>query len=126
MERKIVWAEAQIWAGWGEICASGAPNDFSRPSETPNAPTHYSEEPKITPFVILRRTPYGAAQAGIYYLAILLDSLFPWNDRFVRLSNGFLIIAHKLKNAFSPIPGLLVTAFSAFVNLTLAIWALFG
>jgi len=28
--RKIVWAEAQIWAAWGEICASGAPNDFSR------------------------------------------------------------------------------------------------
>jgi hypothetical protein len=23
------------------------PNDFSRSSETPNTPTHYSEEPKI-------------------------------------------------------------------------------
>ncbi len=29
----------------GEICASGAPNDFSRSSETPNTTTHYSEEP---------------------------------------------------------------------------------
>jgi hypothetical protein len=28
----------------GEICASGAPNDFSRPFQTPNPPTHYSEE----------------------------------------------------------------------------------
>ncbi|MFH1882784.1 MAG: hypothetical protein ABIL62_08760, partial [Planctomycetota bacterium] len=45
LERKIVWAEAQIWGTWGEICASGAPNDFSRSSETPIAPTHYSEEP---------------------------------------------------------------------------------
>ncbi len=43
---KIVWAEAQIWGRRGEICASGAPNDFSRSSETPNTPTHYSEEPK--------------------------------------------------------------------------------
>ncbi len=44
LERKIVWVEAQIWVAWGEICASRAPNDFSRPSETPNTPTHYSEE----------------------------------------------------------------------------------
>jgi hypothetical protein len=29
----------------GEICASGAPNDFSRSPETPNTPHHYSEEP---------------------------------------------------------------------------------
>ncbi len=33
LERKIVWVEAQIWVAWGEICASRAPNDFSRPSE---------------------------------------------------------------------------------------------
>ncbi|MFH1884563.1 MAG: hypothetical protein ABIL62_17850, partial [Planctomycetota bacterium] len=52
--RKIVWAEAQIWGTWGEICASGAPNDFSRSSETPIAPTHYSEEPKINGFHIVR------------------------------------------------------------------------
>ena len=45
MERKTVWAEAQIRAAWGGICASGAPNDFSRSPETPNAPTHYSDEP---------------------------------------------------------------------------------
>jgi hypothetical protein len=31
----------------GEICASGAPNDFSRSSETPNTPTHFSEEPYL-------------------------------------------------------------------------------
>ncbi len=36
------------FAAWGEICASGAPNDFSRSSETPNAPTHFPDEPKIT------------------------------------------------------------------------------
>ena len=30
----------------GETSASGAPNDFSRSLRTPNAPTHYSEEPK--------------------------------------------------------------------------------
>jgi len=47
LERKIVWAEAQIWAAWGEICASGAPNDFSRSSETTNAPTHFSDEPSF-------------------------------------------------------------------------------
>jgi len=46
LERKIVCPEAQIWGRRGEICASGAPNDFSRSSETPNTPTHYSEEPK--------------------------------------------------------------------------------
>jgi hypothetical protein len=34
--------------GWGEICASGAPNDFSRPSETPNAPTHFPDVPQLT------------------------------------------------------------------------------
>ena len=45
MERKIVWAEAQIWGRRGEICASGAPNDFPRSSETPNTTTNYSEEP---------------------------------------------------------------------------------
>ena len=28
--RKIVWADAGIWAGRGEIQASRAPNDFSR------------------------------------------------------------------------------------------------
>jgi len=50
LERKIVWAEAQIWAAWGEICASGAPNDFSRLSETPNAPTHFPDEPKKLQF----------------------------------------------------------------------------
>jgi hypothetical protein len=33
----------------GEICASGAPNDFSRSSETPNTPTHYSQEPTLYP-----------------------------------------------------------------------------
>ena len=30
IERKIVWADAGIWAGRGEIQASRAPNDFSR------------------------------------------------------------------------------------------------
>ena len=45
LERKIVWVEAQIWVAWGEICASRAPNDFSRPSETPNTPTHLPDEP---------------------------------------------------------------------------------
>ncbi len=30
VERKIVWADAQIWGVGGEICASGAPGDFSR------------------------------------------------------------------------------------------------
>jgi len=44
LERKIVGAEAQIWGRRGEICASGAPNDFSRSSETPNTTTHYSEK----------------------------------------------------------------------------------
>lgn len=33
------------FVAWGEICASGAPNDFSRSSETPNAPTHFPDEP---------------------------------------------------------------------------------
>ena len=49
LERKIVWVEAQIWVAWGEICASRAPNDFSRPSETPNTPTHLPDDPKIRP-----------------------------------------------------------------------------
>ncbi len=49
LERKIVWVEAQIWVAWGEICASRAPNDFSRPSETPNTPTHFPDEPKLSP-----------------------------------------------------------------------------
>ena len=47
-ERKIVWAEAQIWGRRGEICASGAPNDISRLSETQNTPIHYPEEPKLS------------------------------------------------------------------------------
>ena len=46
-ERKIVWAEAQIWGRRGEICASGAPNDISRLSETQNTPIHYPEEPNF-------------------------------------------------------------------------------
>ena len=52
-ERKIVWAEAQIWGRRGEICASGAPNDISRLSETQNTPIHYPEEPKKQVFHIL-------------------------------------------------------------------------
>jgi len=58
LERKIVWAEAQIWVAWGEICASGAPNDFSRSSETPNAPTHFPDEPF---FSLTDLTPQGGS-----------------------------------------------------------------
>jgi hypothetical protein len=36
---------------WGKICASGAPNDFSRSFETPIVPTHFPEEPKIYVFL---------------------------------------------------------------------------
>lgn len=32
---------------WGDICTSGAPNDFSRSYGIPRLPTHYSQEPKI-------------------------------------------------------------------------------
>jgi hypothetical protein len=48
----VVWREKSLGFRlnfgllWGEICASGAPNDFSRSSETPNAPTHFPDEPK--------------------------------------------------------------------------------
>jgi len=56
LERKIVWAEAQIWGRRGEICAFGAPNDFSRSSETPNTPTHYSEEPKRRVIALIKHS----------------------------------------------------------------------
>ena len=45
---KIVWAVAKFLGGGGEICASGAPNDISRLSETQNTPIHYPEEPKLS------------------------------------------------------------------------------
>ncbi len=35
VERKIVWADAQIWGMGGEICASGAPGVFSRSYDMP-------------------------------------------------------------------------------------------
>ena len=38
---------------WGEICASGAPNDFSRSSETPFATTHFPQEPFFILFHLL-------------------------------------------------------------------------
>jgi hypothetical protein len=44
VERKIVWAEGQIRATRGVIWTSGAPNNFARPSDSPNGPIHYSEE----------------------------------------------------------------------------------
>ena len=36
---------------WGEICASGAPNDYFRSSETPFAATHCLQEPTFLPSV---------------------------------------------------------------------------
>ena len=34
MERKIVWAEAEIWDAGGEISVSGVLNDFFRSTKT--------------------------------------------------------------------------------------------
>ena len=48
-----------------EICASGAPNDFSRSSETPNAPIHYPEEPEFVTHIT--RTRAELFKSGLFY-----------------------------------------------------------
>ncbi len=47
----VAWREKSFLGDLGrrgerEICASGAPNDFSRSCEPPNAPTHFPDVPK--------------------------------------------------------------------------------
>ena len=62
----------------GEICASGAPNDFSRSSETPNTPTHYSEEPFILGVYLCPGNPVFEGlkyRPGVTFQYHLLQSL---------------------------------------------------
>ena len=52
------------WGHGGGICASGAPNEFSRSSEAPHAPIHYSEEPENVPQTFSSPGKQGRADPG--------------------------------------------------------------